>query len=103
MLKELFLCYRILKWHNKTFHKVSLQEQRNKHHEEINEFIESFEKYTKNKTRNNKISLDNEEVDVLISGLSLLRYPSFRSYVEDKMLINYKRTWTGNHHVKRKK
>jgi hypothetical protein len=60
--------------------------------------MEAMRNFTKRKTATNKNHLKEEQADVIISGIALLRFnESFQSVI-DKMEINYGRTWEDDHH-----
>jgi NTP pyrophosphatase (non-canonical NTP hydrolase) len=98
MIRELYQVYKILKWHKKTFPDHTYYDQRKHHVSEMHEWMEAMRNFTKRKTATNKNHLKEEQADVIISGIALLRFnESFQSVI-DKMEINYGRTWEDDHH-----
>lgn len=100
MIRELVLVYNILKWHNKVFKSLSAEEQDRKNDSEIDEYIEAKEKYIRAKHHKEslKFKMMDEKVDIIISGINLLKYPDFFERVAVKHNINTHRTWKGVHH-----
>lgn len=101
MIRELVLVYKILKWHNKTFKGLTVEEQDRKNDSEIDEYIEAKEKYIRAKHHKEslKFKMMDEKVDVIISGINLLKYPEFFERVAVKHNENANhRIWKGVHH-----
>ena len=100
MIRELCLVYKILKWHNKTFPYLPMEAQKKKLNNEINEFIDAKEKYTRSRRYKlkNEMELLEEMSDVIIAGINCLRYPDFFERVAVKHNINTHRTWKGIQH-----
>lgn len=100
MIRELKLVYKILKWHNKTFPCLPMEAQKRKLNNEINEYIDAKEKYTRSRRykNKNKNELLEEMADVIIAGINCLRYPDFFERVAVKHATNTHRTWIGTQH-----
>jgi NTP pyrophosphatase (non-canonical NTP hydrolase) len=98
MIRELIQVYKILKWHKKTFPNHNYYNQRKHHVSEMHEWMEAMRDYTKRKSKINQKHLTEEQADVIISGISLLRFDEAFKSVQDKMAINYTRTWINDHH-----
>ena len=102
MIRELVLVYKILKWHNKTFPTERFIDQKGKLISEIDEFNEARAKYIKSpypRRPKYKFAVDEELVDVIISGINLLKYPETFERVYVKHNINKQRKWKNNHHT----
>lgn len=98
MLRELIAVYKILRWHKKTFPDHTYLDQRKHHVSEMHEWMEAMRNYTRKKTKQNSDHLVEEQADVIISGIALLRFDkSFNSVIE-KMKINHNRFWVNGHH-----
>lgn len=103
MLAELWNCYKILRWHKKTFKKATNVTQCSKIREESYELTEAFNNYQSKPKKNNSYKVDLETADVIISSICGMRFPEIRAMVDTKMIANYKRKWDNNHHIKDKK
>lgn len=99
MIRELWTVYKVLRWHKKTFPNVTYKEQTAKRQEGIYEWIEAFEKYTKDKRKVKKYCAEMEWADTIIAGIGCLRFKKTRSDIDDKMVANRKRVFKNNHHV----
>lgn len=100
MIRELWVVYKVLRWHKKAFPKVTYKEQTAKRREEILEWLEAFEKYTKDKRKVKKYCAEMEWADTIIAGIGCLRFKKTRSDIDDKMVANRKRIFKNNHHIK---
>lgn len=103
MIRELVLICKIWKWHKKTFVDLPEQAQYNKFDSEIKEYMQEFENYMLSKNPKRKRffeqKMKKEAVDVIISGINLLKYPEFFECVALKHNENANhRTWKGVHH-----
>lgn len=98
MIRELITVYKILRWHKKTFPKHTYLDQRKHHVSEMHEWMEAMRNYTRCKSQKNKEHLKEEQADVIISGIALLRFDESFKSVQDKMKINHKRLWIDGHH-----
>ncbi len=100
MIRELVLVYKILKWHGKTFPCLPMEAQKRKLNNEINEFIDAKEKYTRSRRykQKNEMELLEEMSDVIIAGINCLKYPDFYERVAVKHAKNTHRTWNGIQH-----
>lgn len=107
MISEFILVYKILKWQKKQFPEATEVDQFNKVKEECWELKEAFDKYLKARSYGSqlkyKISVREELIDVIISGIGLLRYSNYLSLAKDKLKINKKRFWRNNHHVEKRR
>ena len=94
MIKGLWLIFKILRWHKKTFPQIDYERQTEKIGEEILEWDREF-------FIGDDESKELEELtDVIIASLGAMRYKEVRALVQDKMKENYKRKWDKNgHHV----
>lgn len=102
MLAELWNCYKILKWHKKTFKKATSVTQCGKIREESYELVEAFDSYQSKPKKTNSYKVDLETADVVISSIAGMRFPEIREIVNTKMIANYKRKWKNNHYQKEK-
>ena len=102
MIRELWAVYKVLRWHKKTFPKVTYKEQTAKRRDEIHEWIDAFDKYTKDKRKSRKNLAEMEWADPIIAGIGCLRFKKTRSDIEDKMYINRMRSWYNNQHKGKK-
>lgn len=105
MIRELYLVYKIWKWHNKTFPDLKMIEQRNKLKSEIDEFNQAKARFVKSPypRRPKYVTAMNDELtDVIIASINCLKYPDFYERVAVKHNINTHRTWKGTHHVSNK-
>lgn len=98
MIRELIQVYKILRWHKKTFPKHTYLDQRKHHVSEMHEWMEAMRNYTRCKSQKNREHLKEEQADVIISGISLLRFDEAFNSVQDKMKINHQRLWIDGHH-----
>lgn len=98
MIRELITVYKILRWHKKTFPKHTYLDQRKHHVSEMHEWMEAMRNYTRCKSQKHKEHLKEEQADVIISGIALLRFDEAFKSVQDKMKINHKRLWIDGHH-----
>lgn len=104
MIKKLWLCYKILKWHKKQMKELTCLEQQDKVSKEIYEFLKEKENYTKaNGYRKPQYAkrMDIELVDVLISSLNLLNYEQFYELAKEKHKINLNRNWKKGQHIEK--
>lgn len=98
MIKELWTVYKILKWHKKTFPKHTYLDQRKHHVDEMHEWMSAMRDYARCNSKKNHQHLVEEQADVIISGINLLRFDKAFNSVVDKMNKNYTRTWDNDHH-----
>lgn len=98
MIRELWAVYKVLRWHKKTFPKVTYEEQTAKRRDEIHEWIDAFDKYNKDKRKSRKILAEMEWADTIIAAVNLLRFPEIQTLVKTKMAANKQRTWKDGHH-----
>lgn len=98
MIRELIQVYKILRWHKKTFPKHTYLDQRKHHVSEMHEWMEAMRNFTKRKSKQKQEHLKEEQADVIISGIALLRFDEAFKSVQDKMKINYNRYWINDHH-----
>lgn len=98
MIKILWQVYKIIRWHKKTFKDIGYYDQRKHHCSEMHEWMQAMRDYTKNKTQKNYEHLKEEQADVIISGINLLRFKDAFDSVLKKMKTNYSRTWVEGHH-----
>lgn len=99
MIRELWAVYKVLRWHKKAFPKVTYKEQTAKRREEILEWLEAFEKYTKDKRKVKKYCAEMEWHILLLPVLDACGSKKTRSDIDDKMVANRKRVFKNNHHV----
>lgn len=100
MIRELWAVYKVLRWHKKAFPNVTYKEQTAKRRDEIHEWIDAFDKYTKDKRKSRKNLAEMEWADTIIAGIGCLRFKKTRSDIDDKMVANRKRVFKNNHHIK---
>lgn len=74
MIEELWAVYKVLRWHKKTFPNVTYKEQTAKRRDEIHEWIDAFDKYTKDKRKVKKYCAEMEWADTIIAGIGCLRF-----------------------------
>lgn len=102
MIRELIQVIKILRWHKKTFPQNSYLDQRKHHISEMHEWMEAMRELSKTKHPYKRAKLKDhlleEQADVIISGINLLRYPTALQSVQKKMERNYKRIWINDHH-----
>ena len=98
MIRELIQVYKILRWHKKTFPKHTYLDQRKHHVSEMHEWMEAMRNFTKRKSKQNQEHLKEEQADVIISGINLLRFDTAFKSVQKKMNKNYTRTCDNDHH-----
>lgn len=102
MIRELIQVYKILRWHKRTFPKHTYLDQRKHHIDEMHEWMQAMRDLSKakhpTKRANLKEHLKEEQADVIISGINLLRFDTAFKSVQKKMNKNYTRTWNNDHH-----
>lgn len=98
MIKGLINIVKIWMWHKKTFPYYKGMGQKKKVRDEIYEFVEAFDKYTRRGGFKQQERVSEELVDVIIASINAMRFEDVRQEVNKKMKENYKRSWKNGQH-----
>lgn len=98
MIKGLFNIVKIWMWHKKTFPYYKGMGQKKKVRDEIYEFVEAFDKYTRRGGIKQQERVNEELVDVIIASVNAMRFEDVRREVNKKMKENHKRSWKNGQH-----
>ena len=98
MIKGIIDIFKIMRWHKKTFPYFNGIGQKKKVRDEIYEFVEAFEKYTRRGGENYQRRVNEELVDVIIASINTMRFADVRHEVAKKMKENKQRSWKNGQH-----